>query len=398
MSQPGPFSRVHGPHVAVRGPDRTEPRSSKRFFTLLLALAGVATAVLVAPFAPELLFAAVLAAAFSPLYERLTRAMRGHRQLSAILLTAGFTLLILVPVLLTLASAIADVVAASQRVAERIGSEGLEGLLAHVPEALRRRLLEVELDSEALQARVASWSGRLVALTGSALKATSDAVLSLTMLLIALVVFLVEGRRILAWLDDVVPLQHGQTAEIFREFRKIATSVIVGNFGTSAVQSLVALVGFLIAGAPSVLVLTLLTFVMSFVPAVGGAGTCLLVAGGLALAGSPWRALFLAVWAIAVVGVVDNVVKPVLVKRGVELHGALVFFAILSGIAAFGASGLLLGPLIITFGLTLVRIYRRDFKGRDARGNLEPPLAPEPAGPAPPPGARDGATAASPLR
>lgn len=373
MTDVGPFSRARAPHVALR----REQQASKRFFTLLLAVAGVATVVLILPVAPELLFAAVLAAALTRPYERLTRALRGHRQLSAILFTTAFTLLILIPVLLTVASAVADIAAALQDLADRLATDGWEKMLAsaNVPEPVRRRLLEVELDSAGLQERIANLSGRVVAGAGALLKATSDAVFSLLMLLIGLVVFLVEGPRILAWLDDVVPLQHGQTAEIFREFRKIASSVIIGNFGTSAVQALVALVGFLIARAPSPLVLTLITFAMSFVPAVGGAGTCLLVAGLLGLMGEPWRALFLAVYAVAVVGVVDNVVKPVLVKRGVELHGALVFFSILSGIAAFGASGLLLGPLIVTFGLTLVRIYRRDFKGQMEKPTEAPPVA-----------------------
>jgi predicted PurR-regulated permease PerM len=79
---------------------------------------------------------------------------------------------------------------------------------------------------------------------------------------------------------------------------------------------------------------------------------------------------------------VDNIVKPKLVQRGIRLHGALVFFAIIAGIAAFGASGLLLGPLIVTFALTLLRIYRRDFKGGDA----PPPVAGTAPPPARPPG------------
>ena len=52
-----------------------------------------------------------------------------------------------------------------------------------------------------------------------------------------------------------------------------------------------------------------------------------------------------------------------LVKRGVEMHGAVVFFAIISGIAAFGATGLLVGPFVVGYALTLLRIYRRDFRG-----------------------------------
>jgi predicted PurR-regulated permease PerM len=73
------------------------------------------------------------------------------------------------------------------------------------------------------------------------------------------------------------------------------------------------------------------------------------------------------VWAIVVVGLVDNIVKPWLLKGQIEIHGAVVFFALLGGIAVFGAIGLVAGPLVVAFFLATVRLYQRDF-GVDAVG------------------------------
>jgi predicted PurR-regulated permease PerM len=70
---------------------------------------------------------------------------------------------------------------------------------------------------------------------------------------------------------------------------------------------------------------------------------------------------FLAAWGIVVVGLVDNVAKPFLIKGDVEMHGAVVFFALIGGIAAFGMVGLLLGPLAVAMLLALLRMYRRDY-------------------------------------
>jgi hypothetical protein len=58
---------------------------------------------------------------------------------------------------------------------------------------------------------------------------------------------------------------------------------------------------------------------------------------------------------------VDNIIKPLLVKRGLHMHGAIVFFALLGGLTVFGTVGLIAGPLIVSFFLALVRIYQRDF-------------------------------------
>jgi predicted PurR-regulated permease PerM len=64
---------------------------------------------------------------------------------------------------------------------------------------------------------------------------------------------------------------------------------------------------------------------------------------------------------MTVVGLVDNVVKPLIVKRGLQLHGAIVFFALLGGLAVFGAVGLVIGPLIVALFLALVRMHERDY-------------------------------------
>jgi predicted PurR-regulated permease PerM len=70
-------------------------------------------------------------------------------------------------------------------------------------------------------------------------------------------------------------------------------------------------------------------------------------------------AIFLAVWGVVTVGLSDNLVKPLLAKRGMHMHGAVVFFALVGGLIAFGTIGLILGPLIVSFLLTLVRMRER---------------------------------------
>jgi predicted PurR-regulated permease PerM len=93
-----------------------------------------------------------------------------------------------------------------------------------------------------------------------------------------------------------------------------------------------------------------------------GAGGMALVAAIITWAnGHPFYALFLAVWGVAVVGLADNIVKPILVQRGLSMHGGVVFFALVGGFAAFGTVGLLAGPLVVTFFLALVRIHARDY-------------------------------------
>jgi predicted PurR-regulated permease PerM len=76
-----------------------------------------------------------------------------------------------------------------------------------------------------------------------------------------------------------------------------------------------------------------------------------------------------------VVGLTDNLVKPYLIRGGVSIHGAVVFFALLGGLSVFGPIGLLLGPLIVAFFLSVIRIVRRDYPAEPAaEGGPERPL------------------------
>ena len=94
------------------------------------------------------------------------------------------------------------------------------------------------------------------------------------------------------------------------------------------------------------------------------------------LSGQPGAALFLAIWGILVVGLTDNVVKPYLIRGGIELHGAVVFFSLLGGLAYFGPVGLLAGPLIVSFFLAVVHMWKAELDAADDRSAA--PLSREP--------------------
>ena len=167
------------------------------------------------------------------------------------------------------------------------------------------------------------------------------------MMLVALYFFLVEGDELVDWLDRVSPLRPGQTRELMTEFKRVTYAVIVSTVITAAVQAAAAVVGYLIARVPNPIFFGGLTFFVAFIPAVGAASVCLVAAGLLFVTGHPYAALFLAIWGVVVVGLVDNVVKPYLIKAGMQLRGGVVFFALIGGLGAFGTVGLLIGPLVV---------------------------------------------------
>jgi predicted PurR-regulated permease PerM len=106
--------------------------------------------------------------------------------------------------------------------------------------------------------------------------------------------------------------------------------------------------------------------VVALIPAVGGGLVVVGVGVGQLLSGHPFSGVFLIVWESRRWGWWTTSPGPT-VKGGMAIHGGVVFFALLGGIAAFGGIGLLVGPLIVTFLMAVTKLYRRDVEGGEAR-------------------------------
>jgi predicted PurR-regulated permease PerM len=338
-------------------------------FIALILLSLLLLALVAAPFAEALFFAAVLTGALYPLHRRLTRKLRERPSASAGILCFGVVLALLMPVGGIAAFTIKESIHGVRFVSEVVRSEGMAGLVEHMPEplakginALLARMPGEEQELEQLLEKQASeQSGKAARAVTGALAATGTALLQSALMLIAMFFLLVDGAALVAWLEQISPLKRGQATELMQEFRKVSVAVMVSSLATAGLQATVAFVGYLIARVPHPVFFATVTFFFAFVPALGAGGVSLAVSLLLVLLGHPWAALFLSLWGVLVVGLVDNVVKPLLVKRGLAMHGGLVFFALLGGLAAFGSVGLIAGPLTVAFFLALVRIYQRDF-------------------------------------
>jgi predicted PurR-regulated permease PerM len=358
----------------------TRERTARRFFTIVLVCTVVLLALVVRPLAGALFMAAVLGGSLWPLQKRLTRRLR-NRSIGAVLLCLGVVLLILGPLVAFSTYLVKEVADAVKFISDTIRADGVSGLRERLPDGIDRilntvlgwlsRYTEGSVDSGDVQRQVTAQGGKAVVAVGAAVSATGSLLFQATMMLIALYFFLVEGDELVSWLDRISPLRPGQTKELMTEFKRVTYAVIVSTVITAAAQAAAAMVGYLIARVPNPIFFGGLTFFVAFIPAVGAAVVCLAAAGLLFVTGHPYAALFLAIWGVVVVGLVDNVVKPYLIKAGMQLRGGVVFFALIGGLGAFGTVGLLIGPLVVAAFLALVRMYERDFQAKAGEGEGE---------------------------
>jgi len=342
-----------------------------RFFLALMIISTVLLALVIMPVAKELLLASVFAGALWPVQQWLARRLRGRRGIAAGILTAAVVVLLLGPVAMIMTYIIRDGADGVQFVSNALHSEDVRDLVDRLPtsarDAVTNAIDALPRDVSELGGAVGEYKGQAASTVRKALVTTGSLLFHAVLMLIALFFLLVRGDDMVAWLDSIAPLRRGRTLELLSTFRRVSYAVIVSAAVTSAVQAAAAMVGFLIAGVPSPFFFALVTFFSAFVPAIGAAVVCLFAAALLVLTGHPYMALFLAVWGIVVVGLVDNLVKPLLIRRGLEIHGAIVFFALIGGLTTFGAIGLLLGPLLVALFLAVLRLYHEDYTPEDTR-------------------------------
>jgi predicted PurR-regulated permease PerM len=344
----------------------TPELSARRFLFALLLGTLAALGVILFKLGPALSIAAVLTALLAPINRRLTRWVRGRANVSASILVVLVTLLILAPTVLLSAYVVNEVTEGATFVAETMRSDGVNGLVKKLP-GPSRKLAEKAISVlpgkklPDLGETVQEQGTKAVQAVGTVVTATWEFLFQMVMMLIALYFLLSQGKQLLDWIDEMSPLRRGQTHELMAEFRKVSRSIVLSTAATAGAQAVVGFIGYLIAKVPHPIFFAAVTFFLAFIPAVGGGFVCATAAGLLLLTGHPYMAIFLFIWAVVAVGLVDNLVQPLVMKGGVQMSGAIVFFSLIGGLAAFGAIGLLVGPFVTALFLAVLRIYWRDF-------------------------------------
>ena len=335
-------------------------------FDNLLRFGGAAIVVIgifmvLQPFLSAMVFAGVLAIATWPLFERLRRAVGGNATLAATAMLIAILVLVIIPITF-LSAAAADKVPA---VVELIKGWTKGGL--HTPEALKSLPLVGERLFNQIESLLAD-RAQLASLLQKALepagrlsiafvRVLGDGILQL--LLVTFIVFFYyrDGDRIVGVVRQASDRISGKlSSEVLTIVTGTTRSVFVGIVGTAAAQSIVALIGFLIAGVPAALMLAIATFVLSVVPM----GPVLIwgaAAIWLYVQGETGWAIFMLIWGAVVISSIDNFLKPILIARGSTLSLGMIFLGVLGGVIAFGFIGVILGPVLLALGLALGRAW-----------------------------------------
>lgn len=359
-------------------------------FAGLFALALILFSRILLPFLMPVLLGGFLVVLFLPVQDYLCQKLQGRKSLAAGLSTLTVFLLILAPLALVgwmVARELLQFVSQSEELLQQVDLR--HQFVSSLPRGVARYIYFDPESAETERALMTAVTGG-AALLKDVVSAGAELVINMFLMTVAMYYFFLDGRRLVGEVMRLVPLDRRYFEAFSREFTDVAYAIVYGNTVTALIQGAVGFVGLLIAGVPHAGVWGAAMVLVALVP-VGGTALVWGPIGVVLIATNQVnQGVFLLAWGAFLVGSIDNVIRPKLCGARMALHPLLVFLSMFGGLAVFGMMGLLVGPLIASIFMAMVRIYRRDFLGigraaqvavataADAEDS-SPSLTPEPA-------------------
>jgi predicted PurR-regulated permease PerM len=323
-----------------------------------VALVAGACAIVLRPFLPPILWAAIIAYATWPAYAWLRHRLANRAGLGAAVMTLLVGAALLLPAL-WLAMALRDEsVRMLGAVREYLGAGPLQ-----LPEALRSLPVAADLntwlqshtaDSMALEDEIFRWtrtrSHELVAVAGG----IGRDIVQIAFCLMILYFLYRDAEALVAEVRSVSRLLLGDGVDRYlKTVGAMVRAVVFGVLLTALVQGVVAGIGYRIIGVEPAVLLGALTVFAAFLPVVGTLAIFAPVSAALLLTDRTWSAVFLIFWGVVLVHPIDNLLRPLVVSTVTRMPFLLAVFGVLGGLLAFGPTGIFVGPIALAVGLAL---------------------------------------------
>jgi len=344
--------------------DKMEQRS----FLLALALVTIAFGWLLKPFFAPLLWACIIAVLFHPVQVWL-EGKWGHRpNLTALTTLTGCVVLVVIPVLLLLASFVQQGVAVYQQIeAQQIQPGKYIDRVREAFPAIQALLERFEIDMKTVRERAASAAvaaSQFIAHNALAVgQGTFSFMLKLALMLYVTYFLLRDGRMLVEKLVAGLPLGDERERLLFQKFAEVARATVKGNLLVAMVQGTLGGLIFWILGLPAPLLWGVVMTVLSLIPAVGAGLVWLPAAIYLYAIGDGVSATVLVLYGLIIIGLADNILRPILVGRDTKLPDWMVLLSTLGGMALLGINGFVVGPLIAVLFIAFWQIFGREFHG-----------------------------------
>ncbi|HLC18733.1 MAG TPA: AI-2E family transporter [Thermodesulfobacteriota bacterium] len=335
---------------------------------LLSLIVMYLTYVIMLPFLVPIFWAAAFVILFHPYYRWLLRRLH-NRSIASLVACFSIALFLMVPMAIIGTLLAEEVVGLYhwaetylQELSTRADTSPLL-IFPYIQEYLERYVDVTAVDIQNMIANsIKQASGYLMEGVKGAIKNFAEFFFNLFLAFFSMFFIFKEGDRILEVVKDILPLSEGDKEDIFSKNRLVISATFSGGVLVGAVQGLLGGIAFWFLGLPNPILWGFVMFMLSFLPGIGTTLVWIPAAIYLLVIGSYTKLVILLLWGTLVVGLADNILRPIIVSGKTRQHPLLLFFSILGAVHAFGLIGIIAGPIILSLAEATLEIYRRAIK------------------------------------
>jgi len=328
------------------------------FFAVFTAGITVLLFFILKPYLGVIFISGVLAIVFYPVYKRLAYQFNGKNNLAAFATTFLILAFIIVPIIVTFTLLLKETVDLYNSIALGSGSEGLLSQAGRVMERLDTLLpsgvINPQINLEIYARNILDW---IIGHFDSIFIAVFGGILNFILMLISLYYLFISGEKIKNSLILWSPLPDRYDAEFIQTLKSSINAVLKGRILVSIVQGIFVGIGFAIFGVGSPVLWGFIGGIASLIPILGTSIITVPAIAYLFFSHHVGAGIGLLIWGTVAVGLIDNIISVIFLKDKIKIHPLIVLFSILGGVELFGAIGFLVGPVVVSALVALMKIY-----------------------------------------
>jgi predicted PurR-regulated permease PerM len=329
------------------------PELEFKSLLVLVALATVLFLIILWPFFGAVCWAIFITLVFWPMHQRFLQGSHGRRNMAA---AASVTVILLI-VILPLAMLLGSVTQEASMFIDKLRSGQLQisvyfdRFLAALPAWARNMLhrfgmSDLGLLQQKILAAIGSSSQALTSRAVNIGQVTLDVLVEFFLMLYMVFFLFRDGEQLSQSIARTIPLHPQHTRRLLTQFATVVRATVKGNIVVALVQGALGGIAFAVLGLPGAVLWGSVMALLSLLPAVGAVLVWGPVAAYYFFAGELVKAIGLTVWSALVIGLIDNMLRPILVGKDTRMPDYLVLVATLGGLVVFGLNGFVIGPVI----------------------------------------------------
>lgn len=335
-------------------------RTQLNFFYVLMGAAALFTLAIFFPYFSPLFMAGIMAIVFTPFYQKMYRTLWEKENLAAFVTVIVVFLIILVPLGLLAFFIVQEIRGVYSYLTDEGGILVVTDFLGRMQIFLDRFLPDSwvpETSLPVLQGHLESVYVWFRLHFQSILNNTLTLVGYIFVFVLAFFFFLRDGTKFKAIISKLSPLDDAHDTNIINKINFSVNSIVKGTLLVAIAQGFLATIGFLVTDLPSPILWGTVTIFAALIPSLGTVIIILPASIFLVFSSGLWWGVGLLIWGVLVVGLIDNLLRPLILERDINIHPFLILLSVFGGITVFGFSGILLGPIALSILFALTEVY-----------------------------------------